>query len=138
MIQQLQEKLANLTYWGENDCLLTALRTLGGNFIGEKNWDGVEMHRIIFGDLPDKTGDGMFVCTQRKLGGKKQLEDFLVRIADAVYTQAREEERTKAVVSIRDYQQGFIRDDGTGEPERAPEWQVIEDLLDSLIPNQAK
>ena len=30
---------------------------------------------------------------------------------------------------LRDYQYGFIRDDGFGNPERAPEWQVIEDCI---------
>lgn len=37
---------------------------------------------------------------------------------------------------IGSYQHGFIRDDGTGEPERAPEWQVIEDLLTYLKDNE--
>ena len=33
---------------------------------------------------------------------------------------------------IDKYNNGFVRDDGFGNPERAPEWQVIDDLITKL------
>ena len=44
----------------------------------------------------------------------------------------REQVRREVVEEIKNYQYGFIRDDGYGNPERAPEWQVIEDLILAL------
>lgn len=46
--------------------------------------------------------------------------------------KALKENTEQVIKEIKDYQHGWIRDDGTGEPERAPEWQVIEDLLKKL------
>ena len=42
--------------------------------------------------------------------------------------QIRKEDKERII----DYQHGFVRNDGHEEPERAPEWQVIEDLLNQL------
>lgn len=39
------------------------------------------------------------------------------------------DEQRKEIIN---YQHGFVRDDGFGNPERAPEWQVIEDLIKTL------
>ena len=40
--------------------------------------------------------------------------------------------RKEMVEEIRQYQDGFVHNVGYGNFERAPEWQVIEDLLASL------
>jgi len=46
--------------------------------------------------------------------------------------QALSQNRQQVIEEIREYNKGFIRDDGTGEPEIAPEYQVIEDLKKRL------
>jgi AAA+ ATPase superfamily predicted ATPase len=46
--------------------------------------------------------------------------------------QTLKEQRQEIIEEIENYQHGFVRDDGSGEPERAPEWQVIEELLQTL------
>lgn len=53
---------------------------------------------------------------------------LMIEVCKRIITQQQENVRRE----IREYQYGFIRDDGSGEPERAPEWQVIEDLLTHL------
>ena len=63
-----------------------------------------------------------------KFGSTKTINEIKQFISQAI-DQTREE----TIREIKNYQHGFIRDDGFGEPERAPEWQVVEDLLKSLI-----
>lgn len=79
------DDMKNPTYWGKDDILLRALERLGAHFVGDRNWDGVEMHRVIFGDLPMHAGDDMFICTGKKRNGTREMGDFLVKLADAIY-----------------------------------------------------
>lgn len=48
-------------------------------------------------------------------------------------TSLRNQIAKEDVEYVKNYQNGFVRDDGTGEPERAPEWQVIEDFISDFI-----
>jgi len=67
--------------------------------------------------------------TKGKLNfAEEEMEDWLRTTLTQVLSQREEE----VIQKIKDYQHGFVRDDGMGEPERAPEWQVIEDLLQTL------
>jgi len=62
------------------------------------------------------------------VGSFEELKKYLFELKSLWQKEAREE----IIEKIKNYQYGFIRDDGTGEPERAPEWQVIEDFINSL------
>lgn len=46
---------------------------------------------------------------------------------------SKEEVRKEMIEIIKDYQNGWIREGADGEPERAFEWQVIDNLLSSPL-----
>ncbi|MBL7052081.1 MAG: hypothetical protein ISS01_03235 [Nanoarchaeota archaeon] len=63
--------------------------------------------------------------------GQNKVCDSLAGINKA-FDILEKKQRDEIIKDIINYQHGFIRDDGFGNPERAQEWQVIEDLINSL------
>lgn len=66
------------------------------------------------------------------LGNKEANRPATMDELEAFLSETIEECRDDFIMEMEVYRDGFIRDDGFGDMERAAEYQVIQDLIDAV------